>query len=98
MKTKKYLNTKEYLYLIRTREHFNKNNIIVVMQENRIKFVVGVVLFGFGLVSIPIPFITIPIIMFSCGLMGVTIQDIRRKRKEIKNTFKYKYMRYIKNK
>ncbi len=97
IKGNKTLTSEEYLRIIETRNHFNKNNIALFNKRNKTRFVFGVVLFGIGIISFPIPFITIPILIFSGGLMGWTLKDVINKKKALKHIIKYKIAKRLKN-
>ena len=96
-KRHKTLTSEEYLNIIRAMNHFRKYNIEIIADKTKIKFISGVVLFGVGVLSFPIPFITIPILLFSLSLMGLTIQDIVRKKRQTKAYIKYRIAKRLNN-
>ncbi len=97
IKRNKTLTTEEYLRIVEIRNHFNKNNIALFNKRNKARFVLGSVLFGVGIISFPIPFITIPILLFAGGLMGWTLKDAINKKKALKYLIKYQIAKRLKN-
>ncbi len=95
----KYKTAKEYFNIVRTMNHFKTLGIETFTEKHKLKFICGCVLFGVGVVFIPVPLpVGIPLIMFACGLMGYTMLDVRRKRKDLKSLIKYKIAKYKNNK
>ena len=93
----KYKTAKEYMDIVNTRNHFERVGIKVFIGRNTLKFIGGCALFVVGLVSFPIPFITIPLLVFACGLMGYNLRDLMRKKQDFKLLIKYKYEKWKKN-
>ncbi len=88
MKTK-YKTTQEYLNIVRTLNHFNKNKIALLNKRNRFKLILGGVCVGLGLLTLPIPATTPPLLALGFLLLGITKSDLIKKKKDLKWTAVY---------
>ena len=84
-----YKTTEEYLNIVRTLNHFNKNHVALFNKRNRFKLFGGVVCLGLGLLTLPIPLTTPPLLALGFLLLGITKRDIIKKKKDLKWTAVY---------
>lgn len=88
MKTKT-LNTQEYFKIVRTLNHFKRIGVEIIKEHSKIKFILGAVCLGLGIVTLPIPATTPPLLTLGFILIGITKKDLILKQREIKALMKY---------
>ena len=92
-----YKTTQEYLRIVRTLNHFNKNKIALLNKRNRFKLICGGVCVGLGLLTLPIPATTPPLLALGFLLLGITKRDIIKKKKALKWGIIYNVKKRVKN-
>lgn len=97
MKNKKYLSITEHLNIVNTINHFKRLGITLFNEKNKLRFACGVALVGVGLITIPIPATTPPLIALGFVLMGYSKRDLLKKKNELKWNIKYRVKKRLKN-
>jgi len=92
-----YKTTQEYLRIVRTLNHFNKNHVALFNRRNRFKLILGGVCVGLGLLTLPIPATTPPLLALGFLLLGITKRDIIKKKKALKWGIIYNVKKRVKN-
>ena len=85
----KTLTTREYFKVVRTLNHLRALGIEIVADKSKIKFILGGCLIGLGLLTLPIPATTPPLLTLGFLLMGLTKRDLILKQREVKALMKY---------
>ena len=92
-----YKTTEEYLNIVRTINHFRKNKIALLNKRNRFKLICGGVCVGLGLLTLPIPATTPPLLTLGFFLLGITKRDLIQKKKALKWGAVYYIRKRVKN-